>query len=81
MDGLAFGSSSLPVRWQWLEEATALPSRASRRHRVYGGKRLNSQDGTLQLISTTRIANPGHLQPYFWQIEKSRHAEANFQVH
>ena len=33
--------------------------------------RLNSQDGTLQLISTTLIANPGHLQNYFWQVEKT----------
>ena len=28
------------------------------------------------------IANPGHLQPYFWQVvKKSGHAEPTFQVH
>ena len=35
------------------------------------GARLNSQDGTLQLMSTTLVANSGHLQLQFWQVEKT----------
>ena len=31
-----------------------------------------SQDGTLQLISTTLIASLGHLQPYVGEFEKNR---------
>ena len=54
---------------------------SSRRPRVHGA-RLNSQDGTLQLISTTLIANPGHLQPYFWQVAKNAgQAEPTFGDH
>ena len=32
---------------------------------------MNNQDGTLQLRSTTVIAYPSHLQPYFWHVEKN----------
>ena len=51
--------------WQWLKEATARRAQSA-------GARLNCQDGTLQLISTTLIATLGHPHPYFWQVEKSR---------
>ena len=44
------------VGWQWLEEATALP-----RVGLFDGAECRGQ-----LVSTTLIANPGHLQPYFW---------------
>ena len=39
----------------------------------------NSHDGTLQLLSTTVIAYPDHVQPHFWQIEQnSGHDERYF---
>ena len=36
------------------------------------GARLNSQDGTLSLISTTVIANPSHLRTFFALSRKTR---------
>ena len=53
--------------WQWLEDAAVLPRVFSFSHTV---SRLNSQDDTLQLTSTSLMANPGHLQPYLWQVKK-----------
>ena len=42
--------------------------------------RLNGPDGTLQLISTTLLANPGHLRPD-GRSRKSGQAEPTFGVH
>ena len=43
--------------------------------------KLNSQDGTLPLLSTSLIANPGHPNIIFGQIQKTAMPNKNFGVH
>ena len=59
------------LRPRWLEKGTALPRVGLHDGPECVGATRNSQDGTLQLISTTLLANPGHLQLYFGQVEKN----------
>ena len=73
---LAWGSLEIK-NWQWLEEATAL-RRVGFLDDRSAVARPNCLDGTLQLTSANLIDNPGHLQPYFWQVEKNRPCRTHF---
>ena len=96
MGSLAFGSCAFWEGWVWVgfwpgtlwapwagsgsRKATALPRVGLFDGPDYRGK-AEQQDGTMQLASTTLIANPGYLQPYCWQVQKSGRAEPTFGVH